>query len=1001
MQNKGFIRVFAVLLTLVCIFYLSFSVITNRYSKKAEEFAAGDAMKYKQYMDSISSEKVYLWYTFKQCREMEVGLGLDLKGGMNVTLQVSVEDVLRSLSDNNPDPDFNQALSNAAANQADNKDFLTTFVNEYEKIDPNIQLASIFSTYKLKDKIPPTATNSEVVAVLNNEIAGAVDNTFNVLRTRIDRFGVVAPNLQRLEKTGRILVELPGVKEPERVRKLLQGSANLEFWETYNLSEIFPQLSAVNDMLAQSEAQAETEAAAETETVEEKTEASAPAAETDALKALQDSIASSATAQSAGTDALQAEQQRKNNPLFSRLMPNIGQNGAVGSGPAVGVANVADTAAVNQILAMPKVREMLPANAVFRWSVKAIDEKEKFFQLVALKATNGGRPPLEGDVITDATDDFDQLTNQAVVSMKMNSEGAKIWAQLTRENIGRCVAIVLDDQVYSFPVVNTEITGGSSQISGNFTPEEAKDLSNVLKSGKMAASVKIVQEDVIGPSLGKEAIESGIMSFIFALVLLMIYMISIYGVVPGLVANVALILNLFFTMGVLASFQAVLTLSGIAGLVLSLGIAVDANVLIYERAKEELRAGKNLQAAITDGYKNAFSAIFDSNITSVITGIILFVFGTGPIKGFATTLIIGIIMSFFTAVFLTRMFYERGLEKNWFSHLTFTTKLTRNFLLNPTINFLGGRKIAYIICGILIVVGVGSLVTRGLEQGIDFSGGRNYVIRFDEKVNTQELGNMLRPQFPESAVSVITIGGDNQVRVSTNYRIAETDESIDNEIIEKLYTGLQSKLDGKTLEQFSTENIQSVQKVGPSIAEDITRGAIWAVIFSLLAIALYILLRFRDLAFSAGTLVALTFDTLFIMSFYSLFSGLLPFSMEIDQSFIAAILTVIGYSVNDKVVVFDRVREISGMYPKRDKFTVINDALNSTLSRTINTSFSTLIVLICIFVLGGDTIRSFTFAMLLGVIIGTLSTLYVAVPTAYEMLSREQKKAMAASAKAK
>lgn len=1001
MQNKGFIRVFAVLLTLVCIFYLSFSVITNRYSKKAEEFAAGDAMKYKQYMDSISSEKVYLWYTFKQCREMEVGLGLDLKGGMNVTLQVSVEDVLRSLSDNNPDPDFNQALSNAAANQADNKDFLTTFVNEYEKIDPNIQLASIFSTYKLKDKIPPTATNSEVVAVLNNEIAGAVDNTFNVLRTRIDRFGVVAPNLQRLEKTGRILVELPGVKEPERVRKLLQGSANLEFWETYNLSEIFPQLSAVNDMLAQSEAQAETEAAAETETVEEKTEASAPAAETDALKALQDSIASSAAAQSAGTDALQAEQQRKNNPLFSRLMPNIGQNGAVGSGPAVGVANVADTAAVNQILAMPKVREMLPANAVFRWSVKAIDEKEKFFQLVALKATNGGRPPLEGDVITDATDDFDQLTNQAVVSMKMNSEGAKIWAQLTRENIGRCVAIVLDDQVYSFPVVNTEITGGSSQISGNFTPEEAKDLSNVLKSGKMAASVKIVQEDVIGPSLGKEAIESGIMSFIFALVLLMIYMISIYGVVPGLVANVALILNLFFTMGVLASFQAVLTLSGIAGLVLSLGIAVDANVLIYERAKEELRAGKNLQAAITDGYKNAFSAIFDSNITSVITGIILFVFGTGPIKGFATTLIIGIIMSFFTAVFLTRMFYERGLEKNWFSHLTFTTKLTRNFLLNPTINFLGGRKIAYIICGILIVVGVGSLVTRGLEQGIDFSGGRNYVIRFDEKVNTQELGNMLRPQFPESAVSVITIGGDNQVRVSTNYRIAETDESIDNEIIEKLYTGLQSKLDGKTLEQFNAENIQSVQKVGPSIAEDITRGAIWAVIFSLLAIALYILLRFRDLAFSAGTLVALTFDTLFIMSFYSLFSGLLPFSMEIDQSFIAAILTVIGYSVNDKVVVFDRVREISGMYPKRDKFTVINDALNSTLSRTINTSFSTLIVLICIFVLGGDTIRSFTFAMLLGVIIGTLSTLYVAVPTAYEMLSREQKKAMAASAKAK
>ena len=1001
MQNKGFIRVFAVLLTLVCLFYLSFSIITTRYSKKAEEFAAGDAMKYKQYMDSISSEKVYLWYTFKQCREMEVGLGLDLKGGMNVTLQISVEDVLRSLSDNNPDPNFNQALANASANQADNNDFLTTFVNEYKKIDPNIQLASIFSTYKLKDKIPPTATNSEVISVLNTEIAGAVDNTFNVLRTRIDRFGVVAPNLQRLEKTGRILIELPGVKEPERVRKLLQGSANLEFWETYNLNEIFSQLSAVNDMLAQAEAQAEAESETATAAVEEKAEAAQPATEQDALKALQDSLKSTTAAQAEASAGLQAEQQRKDNPLFSRLMPNIGQNGAIGSGPAVGIANVADTAEVNKTLAMPKVREMLPANAVFRWSVKAIDEKEKYFQLVALKATNGGRPPLEGDVITDATDDFDQLTNQAVVSMKMNSEGAKIWAQLTRENIGRCVAIVLDDQVYSFPVVNTEITGGSSQISGNFTPEEAKDLSNVLKSGKMAASVKIVQEDVIGPSLGKEAIESGIMSFIFALVLLMIYMISIYGVVPGLVANVALILNLFFTMGVLASFQAVLTLSGIAGLVLSLGIAVDANVLIYERAKEELRAGKNLQAAITDGYKNAFSAIFDSNITSIITGIILFVFGTGPIKGFATTLIIGIIMSFFTAVFLTRMFYERGLEKNWFSHLTFTTRLTRNFLLNPTVNFLGSRKISYIVCSILILIGVGSLVTRGLEQGIDFSGGRNYVIRFEEKVNTQELGSMLRPQFPESAVSVITIGGDNQVRVSTNYRIAETDESIDNKIIEKLYTGLQSKLGDKTLEQFSTENIQSVQKVGPSIAEDITRGAIWAVILSLLAIALYILLRFRDLAFSAGTLVALTFDTVFIMSFYSLFSGLLPFSMEIDQSFIAAILTVIGYSVNDKVVVFDRVREITGMYPKRDKFTVINDALNSTLSRTINTSFSTLIVLICIFVLGGDTIRSFTFAMLLGVIVGTFSTLYVAVPTAYEMLSREQKKAMATAAKTK
>ncbi len=979
MQNKGFIRVFAVLLTLVCLFYLSFSIVTNRYSEKAKDFAGDDEMKYKQYIDSISTEKVYLWYTFKQCQEMEVGLGLDLKGGMNVTLQISVEDVLRSLADNNPDVNFNQALANASANQADNDDFLAIFLDEYKKIDPNIQLASIFSTYKLKDKIPPTASNADVVKVLNEEMNSAVDNTFNVLRTRIDRFGVVAPNIQRLEKTGRILVELPGVKEPERVRKLLQGSANLEFWETYNLNEIFSQLSAANEMLGRMSASAETEEV--TEVAEEKT----PAAE--GIESLKDSAAVEGVSL-----AEQEAQMRKQNPLFSRLMPNISQNGQVGSGPAVGIAAAVDTAEVNKMLAMPQVKEMLPSNVVFKWSVKAVDEKDKFYQLVALKATNGGNPTLEGDVITDARDDFDRTTNNAVVSMNMNTEGAKIWAQLTRENIGRCVAIVLDDQVYSFPVVNTEITGGSSQISGDFTPEEAKDLANVLKSGKMSASVKIVQEDVIGPSLGKEAIESGIVSFILALILLMIYMMAVYGVVPGLVANIALIVNLFFTMGVLASFQAVLTLSGIAGLVLSLAIAVDANVLIYERAKEELRAGKSLAAAISDGYKNAFSAIFDSNITSVITGIILFTFGTGPIKGFATTLIIGIVMSFFTAVFLTRLFYEKALAKNWITKLTFSTPLTKNFLANTNFNFLKNRKLAYIIFGVIVIVGGVSLATQGLDKGIEFSGGRNYVIRFDEKVNTQELGAMLRPQFEEgTAVSVITIGGENQVRVSTNYRIAENDESIDNEIIEKLYTGLQPKLGDKTLEQFETESIQSVQKVGPSIAEDITRGAIWAVILSLIAIAFYILVRFRDVAFSVGTLIALTFDAVFILAFYSLFSGLLPFSMEIDQAFIAAILTVIGYSVNDKVVVFDRIREETGLYPKRQKLMLFNKALNSTLSRTINTSLSTFMVLVCIFALGGDTIRSFIFAMAIGVLSGTLSTLFLAVPTAYEMLRKKEK----------
>ena len=995
MQNKGFIRVFAVLLTLVCLFYISFSFVTRHYTKKAEEYANGDAMKYKQYIDSIATEKVYLgYYTFKQCREMEIGLGLDLKGGMNVTLQISVADVLRSLSNNNTDVNFNKALSNATANQADNKDFLSAFVNEYKKLDPNIRLAAIFSTYQLKDKITPNATNDEVVAVLREELNSAIDNSFNVLRTRIDRFGVVAPNIQRLEKDGRILVELPGVKEPERVRKLLQGSANLEFWETYNLNEFFNKLASANELLARLENQSEDTSSKADSTVVESQDSTAVTSTT----SLKDSLTQKIKDMNKSDEQQNINAWKKQNPLFARLNPNVSQEGAIGNGPAVGIAHINDTAAVNKYLAMRQVRELLPANIVFKWTVKPIDEKEQYFQLVALKATNGGRPPLEGDVITDAREDFDRMTNSAVVSMSMNAEGSKIWEQLTRENIGRCVAIVLDDQVYSFPVVNTEISGGNSQISGNFTPEEAKDLANVLKSGKMAASVKIVQEDIIGPSLGQEAIQSGIISFIFALVLLMVYMISMYGVTPGLVANLGLVLNMFFTMGILASFQAVLTLSGIAGLVLSLGIAVDANVLIYERAKEELRLGKNLKNAITDGYKNAFSAIFDSNLTSLITGLILFFFGTGPIKGFATTLMIGIAMSFFTAVFLTRLIYERGLEKNWFKHLTFTTSLTKNWLTHPKINFLGARKTGYIVCAVLVVIGVISFGIKGLSKGIDFSGGRNYVVRFQEPVNTQEIANLLKPYFEGSSLSVITIGGENQVRVSTNYRIAENDDAIDKEIEMKLYDGLKSMLGGKTLDQFKSDNIMSIQKVGPSIAEDITIGAIWAVILSLIAIALYILLRFRDISFSAGTLVSLAFDTVIIISFYSLFYGLLPFSMEIDQSFIAAILTVIGYSVNDKVVVFDRVREVIGLYPKRDRYLVINEALNSTLARTISTSLSTAIVLLCIFILGGDTIRSFTFAMLLGVIVGTFSTLFVAVPVAYEIMGRKQKKAQLAEA---
>ncbi len=969
MQNKGFIRVLAVLLTLVCLFYISFSFVTRHYNQKAEEISNGDPVAYKNYLDSMATEKVYLgYYTLKQCNEMEIGLGLDLKGGMNVTLQISVADVLKSLSNNNTDAHFNAALAAATANQADNADFLSAFMSEYKKLDPNIRLASIFSTYQLKEKISPSASNDDVLNVLREELNSAIDNSFNVLRTRIDRFGVVSPNIQRLEKDGRILVELPGVKEPERVRKLLQGSANLEFWETYNLNELYSRLVSANDMIARMENNGKPVVAEEKEATE---------GELDELE----------------SESADVELWKRQNPIFSRLQPNVSQTGQAVATPAVGIAHHRDTATINTYLAMPQVREMLPANVKFFWTVKAIDPKEQYYELVALKSSTGGRPALSGDVINDAHEDFDPLTNAPVVSMKMNAEGTKTWALLTRENIGRCVAVVLDDHVYSFPVVNSEIPNGSSQISGGFTPEEAKDLANVLKTGKMAASVKIVQEDIVGPSLGQEAIRSGVISFIVALVLLMIYMISVYGVVPGLVANCALIINFFFTLGILASFQAVLTLSGIAGMVLSLGMAVDANVLIYERSKEELRAGKSLKNAITDGYKNAFSAIFDSNLTSIITGIILFYFGTGPIKGFATTLLIGIVCSFFTAVFLTRLFYERGIEKNWFKKLTFTTPMTRNLLVNPEINFLGARKKGYIVCVILVIAGGVSLGLRGISQGIDFTGGRNYIVRFDKPVSTQHIASLLAPQFEGATPSVITIGGDNQVRISTNYRIAEADESIDQEIVDKIYVSLKDEVGGKSQVAFETENVMSTQKVGPAIAQDITIGAIWAVFFSLIAIALYILLRFRDFAFSIGTLLALVFDTTLIISFYSWFHGILPFSMEIDQAFIAAILTVIGYSVNDKVVVFDRVREVIGLYPKRDRGIVINDALNSTLARTLSTSLSTILVLLCIFILGGDTIRSFTFAMLLGVICGTFSTLFVAVPTAYEMMKKKIAKA--------
>ena len=1002
MQNKGFVKVFAVLLTLVCMFYLSFSFVTRHYNSKAAEYAGGDPVKESSYLDSLSTQKVWLGYTLKECREMEISLGLDLKGGMNVVLELNVADVIRSLSNNNQDENFNKALDLAYENQATSqKDFIDLFAEEYKKLDNGARLSAIFSTFELKDKITPQSSDAQVIAVLKEELKSAIDNSFNVLRTRIDRFGVVSPNIQRLETAGRILVELPGVKEPERVRKLLQGSANLEFWETYNLPEIYQQLVAADNMLA---------------TILKSDDTAAVGSDTTAIEATEEVVADNAAAETTndadsllakiGEDKPEAqaaksmEEFAKQHPLFAVLQINQ-YNGQLAPGPVVGIADKKDIAKINEYLNMKQVKDILPRNLSLKWGVKAIDEKEQYFYLYAIKMTNrDGTPALGGDVVTDANADFVQQAGRSEqqVSMTMNAEGAKAWARLTKENIGKAVAIVLDDMVYSAPNVQVEITGGRSQITGHFTPEEAKDLANVLKSGKMAASVHIVQEDVVGPSLGQEAINSGVISFVLALILLMFYMCAFYGVLPGLIADGALVLNIFFTMGILASFQAVLTLPGIAGMVLTLGMAVDANVLIYERTKEELRAGKSLNKAIADGYSDAFSAIFDSNLTSIITGVVLFYFGTGPIRGFATTMIIGLFASFLTAVFLTRIVYEALLAKDKLKNVTFTTSITKDLLTNPKINFLAARKVGYLIPAGIIVLGAISMSTIGLNNGIDFTGGRNYVIRFAQDVKTDEVRNLLDAQL-DGSVSVIQIGTPDQVRVSTNYKIEDNDPAIDQEIENKLFEGVKSLLpEGTTLAQFTDQYIQSSQKVGPSMADDIKNAAFLAVVFAMFCMAAYILLRFRDISFSVGAFASVAVTTLCIISFYTLLWKVLPFSMEVDQTFIAAILTIIGYSINDTVVVFDRIRETIGLYPKRDRYQVINDALNSTLSRTFNTSLTTLVVVLCIFILGGATIRSFTFAILLGIIIGTYSTLFVATPIAYELQKKKINKKAAAEA---
>ena len=998
MQNKGFVKVFAILLTLVCVFYLSFSFVTRYHMNKAAEDPKGET----HYLDSMMNKKVWLGsYTLKQCREMEIGLGLDLKGGMNVILEVSVPDVVKALADNKPDEAFNKALAEAAKLQVTSQDdFITLFVREYKKLVPDGKLAELFATQQLKDKVNTRSTDAEVEKVLREEVKVAIDNSYNVLRTRIDRFGVVQPNIQALEGTmGRIMVELPGIKEPERVRNLLQGSANLEFWETYEAKDIVPVLISADER-ARVAMNIGTDSLKVDSAAIKKEEAKAAVSSKDSLAAV-------LKGETADNSAANIEQLKKEHPLLTIFQPNQS-----GMGCIVGYADYKDTATVNHILNLKEVKEILPRDLKLMWGVKAsdMDATGHIFELYAIRSSErNGRAPLEGDVITDARNSYDQY-NKPCVNMSMNTDGSRRWAALTKKNIGKEIAIVLDGYVYSAPRVNSEITGGNSEITGNFTVETTQDLANVLKSGKMPAPAHIVQEDIVGPSLGQQSINQGLISFVVALIALMVYLCLMYGFIPGMVANTALVLNFFFTMGIMSSFQAALTLSGIAGIVLSLAMAVDANVLIHERTKEELKAGKTMKDAISAGYSGAFSAIFDSNLTSIITGVILFYFGTGPIRGFATTLIIGIICSFFTAVYMTRLIYEHFLSKGKLRNLTFSTSISKNLFQNAHYNFMGTTKRSFTIWGTIIVICIISFAVRGLSQSIDFTGGRNFVVQFDKVVQPETVRDLLENSVEDANIQAIALGTDgHRIRVSTNYRIEEDGAHVDTEIEGILYEAFKEGNlipEGLTLAQFidrdNTEgcSIISSQKVGPSMADDMRTSAIWAVVFAVIAIGLYILIRFYNIAFSLGATVALAIDAFLVVGAYSLCYGWMPFSLEVDQTFIGAVLTVIGYSINDKVVIFDRVREFTHLYPNRNRTQLFNDALNTTLARTLNTGQSTLIVLLIIFFLGGDSIRSFSFAMILGVVIGTFSSLFVAAPVAYLALGgkKEGKEVKAAKA---
>lgn len=1008
MQSKGAIRLVAILIALACLYQLSFTWATRYQEKKAEAFAAKAVeavkatpeytavpdvdkayfidsltkVKNRQYTDSISAEKVFLGFTFKEVKEKEIRLGLDLKGGMNIMLQVQLKDLVRALSNNNETPQFTKALQLAEEREVESRqDFITLFAQAWEEVAPGQRLSTIFGTYELKDKIRPETSNSEVISVIREQAAAAISNSFNVLRSRIDRFGVTSPNIQKLGNSGRILVELPGVKEPERVRKLLQGTASLEFWPTYNANEVLGYLQQADMALRD----------ALSERVVEDTVAVEATEETSVKATVAESVKDKINV----ADSLSADQEiiAKQHPLFAVLSPNQS-----GQGACLGYSHYKDTAKVREYLNLPEVKSVLPSDFVMMWTVKPSQyiADGNFYELVAIKnASRDGKAPLDGSVITDASISYRESGGLPVVDMAMNPEGSRIWARLTADNIGKSVAVVLDGMVYSYPTVQQEINGGRSQISGQFTVEEATDLANVLKSGKLPAPATIIQEQVVGPSLGQKSINAGMISFVLAFVLVLLYMLFFYRG-AGVAANIALLCNVLFLMGSLVSIGAVLTLPGIAGLVLTLGMAVDSNVIIYERIKEELAAGKQLRLAIKDGYSNAYSAILDGNITTLIVGFVLVIFGTGPIKGFATTLIIGIITSLITSIFVTRLFFESRLARG--KNISFETKATRNFLKHTNIDFIAYRKYTYVIAAAVVAVCLGFIFTKGFTQGVDFTGGRTYVLRFDKLVSAEEVRAAAMDEFGES-VEVKQFGAGSQMKLTTKYKIKDNSQAVDQEIESKLYDALKGMFQTPlTLEQFTTtvdnpNGIISSDKVGPTIANDMKRKGTYAVVIALLAIFLYIAWRFKNWSWGAGGIAALAHDAIIVMGFYSIFSGILPFSLDVDQTFIAAVLTIIGYSINDTVVIFDRIREHRTLYLKRSLKENINSAINSTLARSVNTSCTTLVVLLSIAIFGGETIRGFSTSLALGVIVGTFSSICVAAPLMFDINRSKEAKA--------